>query len=162
MHIYRDDLESIVGPYRDPVPVLGDMRITGFNGAASVMSIIGLDITLLDKKGRKICPWTRVDCLVDATKPSSESLNRVDGGTLRNLLYYLTVPSINGHLVISTGRLGLLNAPRSHNRKDRSLDLFSLIRDPAAEAKKPIRLVGMSRLDAEEMQGARPAEPANA
>lgn len=117
MNVYEDDMVAMMGRWLSGMPrpnnkkepindlvSLGASLVETTNGIMS-MEMYTVEVCILDKKGKRICPWTRVTCGV---KPGNyDPLNgvRSDGPWLRHLFYTSSTPSRN-ELKISSTRKG--------------------------------------------------------
>lgn len=117
----ENDIPAITGPYRDAIPLLGEEPVITGNGTV-VRRMILVEITILDNKGRRMCPWVRVDALVEQPR-LNVTVPRVDGRHMRRMLYYSTVPTKGNELIISNSRFKPLPAPAP--LKDRADSTFN-------------------------------------
>lgn len=116
MNIYQGDLNTIMGanagdllgnvPGRwNAVPSVGSIIMTGVGGIlAPAVSVIELEITLLDAARRRIIPWTRVQASVNSGVHTPGVTHRLDGPWLRSLLFIGSAPdnNLNRQVIFST------------------------------------------------------------
>ncbi|KAJ5214883.1 hypothetical protein N7468_010562 [Penicillium chermesinum] len=118
MEIWEQDLPAILGPNRENLPIVGNTMV--FSARSSYVSrIIELESTLLDSKGRRMCEWHRITCLIGSRPEHHPGIvERTDGSTLRRLFYFATVPNDAFDMVIADSRLNirLPGAPNDRQR----------------------------------------------
>lgn len=119
MYIYREDLDEIAGPVREPIPVIAQEEILTAGGRLIFVHVISLEITVLDRRGRRMCPWIRIDARVDDQSPFDRQNHRLDGGALRNLFYSLMSRDNELNLKIADKRRGLFPIPRAPDLESR-------------------------------------------
>ncbi|KAJ5998579.1 hypothetical protein N7451_006389 [Penicillium sp. IBT 35674x] len=117
MNIYQGDLNIIMGanagdllgnvPGRwNAVPSVGSIIMAGVGGIlAPAVSLVELEITMLDANRQRIIPWTRVQASVNpgVFTPGGTD-HRLDGPWLRSLLFLGSAPdnNLNRQVIFST------------------------------------------------------------
>lgn len=96
--VYESDLPVIAGPGIAQMPVIGTVTTHTATGSYLTKSI-QLEVTVIDNKGRRISPWTRI--AVNVRTDRQYSINDVhglsnvrhDGNELRKLFYFAQIPN---------------------------------------------------------------------
>lgn len=118
MSLYRADLDLIAGPRKSGTKIEPQliqkcpMHIA--NGVFNA-DIIELEVTLLDREGKRLTPWTRIPVSLREGAFDSESANsiaRLDGPSIRQLLIACMTPTNPASsLVFAANKSSLIHVP---------------------------------------------------
>lgn len=111
MSLFEPDIATLMGPFRPPqypeVPVLSITRIQTANGVIA-RDVIEVEVTMLDGRGRRLCQWLRVPCVL---KQRTNTTTRVDGAWIRQVLWNAYAPDGNHRFYVANSKSSL-NLPR--------------------------------------------------
>ncbi|KAJ5735007.1 uncharacterized protein N7483_000132 [Penicillium malachiteum] len=120
--LYRGDIRTIMGPFGPPNdPPLRVAWSTVFYTAngPKTQEIVQLEVTILDGRGERLAPWTRIQAsLMDGDHQPGVNA-RMDGPWLRYMMYYANVPDGNLDLFIADTQKELMDhlpVPNPHVR----------------------------------------------
>jgi len=106
MNIWSDDVNTLATPVKgflreiiNPL-VIGQRLQTVASGVQYTFDLIEVEVTLLDYKGRRMCPWERVPTIVQNGTYVPGRNERLDGPWTRSRFYAVSLPdsSFSVHL----------------------------------------------------------------
>ncbi|KAJ6014312.1 hypothetical protein N7540_008903 [Penicillium herquei] len=138
MEIFPNDLPLILGPNRPEIMSFGTSVVDQHAGEVYCPSI-QVEVCLLDDKGKRMTPWTLIECDVFPTneRPGGGPNYRIDGPVFRNLLYCCYVPDGRNSLITATEELGM-HLPKSVPQKRRRPMVREFMPYVAPESRRPV------------------------
>lgn len=129
--MYEGDMVEIVGPRRPgsriTAPSINTTRIVGIGGSL-ICRVVELEMTILDKKKRRLAPWTKTNvALIPGDYDPVNDTPRIDGYAIRSMLICCTVPT--------QPRTTLTIVPEKHS-------LIHLPTPPPQDQRYPISTLG--------------------
>lgn len=114
MKIFEGDLTTIAPPQRPhaEIKLMGHIQAITATSAIFRGTVIAIEVTILDRKGKLMTPWVRTcTCLEPGNHIPGVTGHRLDGPWLRSSLFTATVPDGRREVYVATSR-GRLNLPR--------------------------------------------------
>lgn len=113
MSLWSDDIDTLATPLKT-IPgeviqplVIGQRASVVASGAQQVLPVVELEVTLLDHKDRRMCPWERIPAVVQTGRYIPGRCERLDGPWTRSRFYGATVPDSSFSMHIATDKTSL-------------------------------------------------------
>ncbi|KAJ5408604.1 hypothetical protein N7509_002487 [Penicillium cosmopolitanum] len=98
MMVYDHDVKELTAPIRGEnnlgaqPKIISQRTVYNASGGSQVHSMIELEVTLLDRKSRRMCPWERVPAIVQDGYYIRHRSERLDGPWTRARFYTMNQP----------------------------------------------------------------------
>lgn len=98
MMVYDQDVKELTAPIRgehnsgtQPL-IISQRTVYNASGSSQVHNMIEVEVTLLDRKGYRMCPWERIPVIVQTGSYMPNRSERLDGPWTRARFYTMNQP----------------------------------------------------------------------